>query len=119
VVNGLLPNTYYRFRIAAINVNGRGPVSEEVMIKTGSVANIFNTVPAFLEATSGVTEQFSAAAAHEPNTTSNVSITFRFPQIPAVEKFLRLTVGMKFRRKMGTSFIITWGTSPGFRTTRI
>ncbi|CAD7959388.1 unnamed protein product [Amoebophrya sp. A120] len=82
-ITGLEPNTYYRFRVAAINRLGRGPVSDDVILKTGSVGNVFNTVPFFSGATSGVQTMFAPGAPQSPlvNDTS-ASITFSWNQPP-------------------------------------
>ena len=35
-VSNLIPNTIYRFKVAAVNYNGEGPMSPETLIETCS-----------------------------------------------------------------------------------
>ncbi|CAD7954302.1 unnamed protein product [Amoebophrya sp. A25] len=82
-ITGLEPNTYYRFRIAAINVLGRGPVSNDVVLKTGSVGNVFNTIPQFEAAESGMRTMFTAGMPLTDRTNeTSPSVTFGWTQPP-------------------------------------
>ena len=82
-LTGLTPNTYYRFRIAAINQFGVGPISDAAELKSGSVGNVFNTLPYFSAAESGVTELFSLGQPQSIfNETTTPSITFCWDHSP-------------------------------------